>query len=109
MSKHPIVAISSRDREISITIVAKDNVWFVGCKMVRRKLYLFFNHSVELANVNACLVSGVANASQKRTRTLALHRRLTECSRVGEPLIVKDVIQVEALNARLKSVERQIF
>lgn len=48
---------------------------------------------------------GIPQADKCRTATAALHIALVEGGRIGKPPVIEDVVDVEALDARLQSVE----
>ncbi len=61
---------------------------------------------IEFRQVDAHLVLGIANAHHRRPITSSLHRRLAESGWVREFAVIENVVEIEALDARLEAIER---
>lgn len=52
---------------------------------------------------------GIGNTKKRRACTLSLHRALAESCRIRELMVIEDIINVEALHARMESAELGTF
>ena len=111
MRKDPVVGISPGSREIGIANLVEHQATVEFCHIgvfhSLRKIFAY--HILESVEVKVDAMSGIADAIKGRSTATPLHGPLAEGCRIGEFLMVGDVIDINTCDANIHAIERYTF
>ena len=97
MGKHPVVGISSADRNIRVFHLA-EHQRTVDRRVVKPAAHPVGNDPAQFLPVYIQTVAGISDADQRASRRMALYRALAEGRRIRKASVVEDIIQIEAFD-----------